>query len=136
VAAAAALAAPRASAVRGAESLRSSREFRNAFAGGQRGWPRSTATIAVDLAHPLPALQDLSQKTRGLITKAHTCEDDDARPDAPPAPFPSMMLFRRRAAPQAQADERRARPQRGGLGLAASVSAAAAPSRMMRALTA
>ena len=81
-------AAPCAHAVPGAESRRTSRAFRNTPAARSRGWPGLTQIVCVNPGHPLWVRAELLRETRALCTKAHTPEDDGARPDDRSLPFP------------------------------------------------
>ena len=87
-----ALAAPRALPVACAESVRSSRAFRNTSPGAREGCARLTEIICVNVDHPPPARAEVLRKTHDLCTKAHAFEDDGTRRARRHLPSPSVML--------------------------------------------
>ena len=116
-----ALAAPRARAVpgrRAAEFLRIRAPF--ATVAGPRG--RTSVFPRLDGVGPTfdARVSKAVAKHARLHPKAHTPEDDDARPEPRPPPFPSVMLFAPAASalaarpPRPAADARRA-PRRSAL---------------------
>jgi len=84
----AALVAPLAPAVPDAESVLDSSVFRNTLRGKSGGWPVLCISWMLKTGHPFGHLQELLRNTRASCTKAHTPEDDDARPDRRLPPFP------------------------------------------------
>ena len=137
VAVAGALAAQRSSAVLGAESLRTSSAFRNTFGGRPGGWSLLCTPQMHKSDHPSGRLQRCCE-TRAIAHERRTRLRTTTRAANRPQLLPLDDAVRRCAAPHAPADEaasRQAAAQRGALGFAASVSAAAAPSREMRTLT-
>src|SRR4051812_28778740 len=105
VAAAGALAAPRAWAVPGAESLCTSSVFRNTLGGRPKGVGSLNGHSVWKESPPPWASPKPVANTRDCTRNALAPEDDDPRREPPPARFPSMMLFRRSATPQAPPDE-------------------------------